>query len=360
MDNEDVVCQQCQIAPQQYIMLDCEHKFCLNCLSQVFVKDDSGVCCPLCNLNTMLDEDTLAALQKQKQSKQPKNPVVKPFTTDKRSYNQPTFDDMNVKGHPFMEKLNIALERTLDNIRNIQFDKMQFREKCQSLRHDMMNEFKQLHMYLDSRYEQHLNELSRYESSYVDSLTNKEENQELEIQEIQIMKNEVKRILNENDGIQDISQFKSILNTVDNIASNKQLSLTQLSDYKIMQEELNCITKKWTDFYIDYKNFFNSYTENGGFITQSRLQKAMRQSQIEQKYQISAKRGQGPSYIGLGNDSPINGQSFITQNKKRSRVSQNSSPFDTNTVLKSSIIRGRNPKNYKSQMTLLLSQLSYN
>ena len=45
----------------------------------------------------------------------------------------------------------------------------------------MLNEFKQLHMYLDSRYEQHLNELSKYENSYVESLTTKEENQELEI-----------------------------------------------------------------------------------------------------------------------------------------------------------------------------------
>lgn len=44
-----------------------------------------------------------------------------------------------------------------------------------------------------------------------------------------MMKNEVKRVLVESDGVHsDINQFKVVLNSIDSIVQKKQLSITSL------------------------------------------------------------------------------------------------------------------------------------
>ncbi|CAD8119452.1 unnamed protein product [Paramecium sonneborni] len=260
-EEDEVICEQCQNVPTQFVILDCEHKFCLYCISHAIHKDDSGVPCLKCNVPTVLDHESLQAVQQTKESysqtqKSQPNYIVRPFTTEKRQHFQPLQEDVTIKGHPCLEKLNLAVERSLDKIRNIQFDKQQVKDKCQSQKNDIDTEFKSLHMYLDSKQEEFYNQLCNIETTYLNELTKEEEAQQLDIEEMSIIKNEIKSILKNYDN-QDIYTFKQLVATVDGIVQDKQLSIKQLNLFKQMQDELQQLSKKQAQFYQDFRRFFN-------------------------------------------------------------------------------------------------------
>jgi cytochrome c556 len=70
-------CNQCQMVPDQYISLKCSHNLCLQCLAQIY-KDLSNnspepnfqIICPFDQIETFLDEFSIAALQKTIESTQ--------------------------------------------------------------------------------------------------------------------------------------------------------------------------------------------------------------------------------------------------------------------------------------------------
>ncbi|CAK59239.1 unnamed protein product (macronuclear) [Paramecium tetraurelia] len=362
-EEDEVICEQCQTVPTQFVILDCEHKFCLYCISHAIHKDDSGVPCLKCNAPTVLDHESLQAVQQTKESqsqlsKTQPNYNVKPFTTEKRQYVQPIQEDPTIKGHPCLEKLNLAVERSLDKIRNIQFDKQQVKDKCQTQKSDIDTEFKALHMYLDSKQEEFQNQLSNIETSYLNELTKDEEVQQLDIEEMSIIKNEIKAILKSQDG-QDIYTFKQLVATVDGIVQDKQLSIKQLNLFKQMQDELQQLSKKQAQFYQDFRRFFNilqplqvSLVQNyaspikleyGGSIT-SDIQEKIRElkhrnSRSMNTSQLNNSRSQNspPKNTFLNEEINISRkisreQANIVQQRKLG-----TSPMDAKTVLQSSM-----------------------
>ncbi|CAD8044209.1 unnamed protein product [Paramecium primaurelia] len=282
-----IKCEKCQIVPEKFVYLDCEHSFCLSCLAKLFKQHENQIQCITCFDITILDDETINALIEMKlQQLQP--PVIIPYTTSKKQNNQK--DLIQIKGHPFIEKLNVSIEKCLDNIRIIQFDKQKIREISNKIKSDLESEFKSLHIYLDNKLEAFMNEISKFETFNSTNLQQQEEGFQIDIKEMQIMKDEIKSLLQQQTGIQnDIEQFKIILNQIDEITikTNQQYQ----SHIKQFQDEIYKIPLKWTDFSSSYKAFFNSFDstkplqvsqqQQSQFITANRLEK-IQQSLVNQ------------------------------------------------------------------------------
>lgn len=69
-NNEEVpqMCDMCQIIPDQYISLKCSHNICLSCIIQLYQKSENNppglILCPFDQIDTILDEYSIMALQK--------------------------------------------------------------------------------------------------------------------------------------------------------------------------------------------------------------------------------------------------------------------------------------------------------
>ncbi|CAD8047327.1 unnamed protein product [Paramecium sonneborni] len=283
-----IQCEKCQIVPQKFVCLDCDHSFCLSCLAKLFKQHESQIQCITCYDNTILDDETINALMDVKlQLLQP--PIIIPYTTSKKQINKK--DQIQIKGHPFIEKLNVSIEKCLDNIRIIQFDKQKIREISNKIKQDLESEFKFLHTYLDDKLEVFMNEISKFETLNSTNLQQQEDGYQIDIKEMQIMKDEIKSILQQQSGIQnDIEQFKIILNNIDEITikTNQQYQ----SNLKNFQDEIYKLPLKWTDFSSSYKSFFNNndsknifqvseQQQQTQFITANRLEK-IQQSLVNQ------------------------------------------------------------------------------
>ncbi|CAD8045849.1 unnamed protein product [Paramecium sonneborni] len=275
-----IQCEKCQIVPEKFVCLDCEHSFCLSCLAKLFKQHQNQIQCITCYDITILDDETINALLDFKlQLLQP--PIIIPYTTSKKQINQK--DQIQIKGHPFIEKLNVSIEKYLDNIRIIQFDKQKIREISNKIKQDLESEFKSLHIYLDDKLQSFMNEISKFETLNSSNLQQQEDGFQIEIKEMQIMKDEIKSILQQQSGIQnDIEQFKTILNHIDEITikTNQQYQ----SNLKKFQDEIYKLPLKWTDFSSQYKQFFNNNNnsiksfqvqeqQRTQFITTNRLEK---------------------------------------------------------------------------------------
>ncbi|CAD8047142.1 unnamed protein product [Paramecium primaurelia] len=257
-----IICEKCQIVPEKFVCLDCEHTFCLSCLAKLFKQHESQIECVTCFDITILDDETINALIEVKlQSIQP--PVIIPYTTSKKQNNQK--DQIYIKGHPFIEKLNVSIEKCFDNIRVIQFDRQKIREISNKIKQDLESEFKSLHLYLDDKFEAFMNEISRFETLNFTNLQQQEDGFQIDIKEMQIMKDEIKSLLQQQSGIQnDIEQFKIILKEIDEITikTNQQYQ----SHLKQLQDEIYKLPLQWTDFSNAYKQFFNTF--NTGKLAQ--------------------------------------------------------------------------------------------
>ncbi|CAK83305.1 unnamed protein product (macronuclear) [Paramecium tetraurelia] len=250
-----IECEKCQTVPEKFVCLDCEHSFCLSCLAKLFKQHESQIECATCFEITLLDDETINALMEAKlQLIQP--PFIMPYTTSKKQNNQK--DQMQIKGHPFIERLNVSIEKCLDNIRVIQFDRQKIREISNKIKQDLESEFKSLHLYLDDKQEAFMNEISRFETLNSTNLQKQEDGFQIDIKEMQIMKDEIKSILQQQTGIQnDIEQFKIILKQIDEITikTNQQYQ----SHLKQFQDEIYKLPLQWTDFSSAYKQFFSSF-----------------------------------------------------------------------------------------------------
>lgn len=80
MSTSEFSCQKCKSIPENYIKLDCDHKFCLLCLGYVFYRTRSAnLMCPICESETELDPDAINALELILEE------IIKPYEEEKRS-----------------------------------------------------------------------------------------------------------------------------------------------------------------------------------------------------------------------------------------------------------------------------------
>lgn len=66
-DQDQVICQQCSTVPDNYVRLDCDHKFCLICLAYNYLQQhtdehENTSICSRCSQTTQLDEETVQAI----------------------------------------------------------------------------------------------------------------------------------------------------------------------------------------------------------------------------------------------------------------------------------------------------------
>ncbi|CAK68090.1 unnamed protein product (macronuclear) [Paramecium tetraurelia] len=253
--NFEVACSQCQTTPDNYVKLDCDHKFCLVCLAYNYLQSQQQnpesqdtvkvAICSKCQYETHLDPDTIEAIQyvikeiiiplieqnqeehnvdndfdlKQSETireskgnftaelayddlfeqKKDKNAntlqfqkvdqtketsEVKDIKKNKESLIAKTdmTSALNERVQLYLERLDKSFKNKFESIRDIQDQKFQFQQKCQSTRDEISQEFQKQVIALEQKKNSLINEVNALETQQLLEIQKQENEYESQIQ----------------------------------------------------------------------------------------------------------------------------------------------------------------------------------
>ncbi|CAD8101460.1 unnamed protein product [Paramecium primaurelia] len=267
--NFEVACSQCQTTPDNYVKLDCDHKFCLVCLAYNYLQSQQQnpesqdivkiAICSKCQYETHLDPDTIEAIQyvikeiiiplieqnqeehnldndfdlkqsetireskanfvndivnekqiekfeqkdkyannlqfqKVDQTKEvPEIKDVKKFKESISNKNEIT-PALNERVQLYLERLDKSFKNKFESIRDIQDQKFQFQQKCQSTRDEISQEFQKQILALEQKKNSLINEVNALETQQLLEIQKQENEYETQIQLMAKYQEELKNL----------------------------------------------------------------------------------------------------------------------------------------------------------------------
>ncbi|CAD8213023.1 unnamed protein product [Paramecium octaurelia] len=275
--NFEVACSQCQTTPDNYVKLDCDHKFCLVCLAYNYLQSQQQnpesqdtvkvAICSKCQYETHLDPDTIEAIQyvikeiiiplieqnqeehnvdndfdlkqsetireskgnfaaelandelfEQKKDKNANNlqfqkvdstketSEIKEIKKNKESLIAKTdmTSALNERVQLYLERLDKSFKNKFESIRDIQDQKFQFQQKCQSTRDEISQDFQKQIIALEQKKNSLINEVNTLETQQLLEIQKQENEYESQIQLMAKYQEELRNL----KGIpEDISKF---------------------------------------------------------------------------------------------------------------------------------------------------------
>ncbi|CAD8072627.1 unnamed protein product [Paramecium primaurelia] len=253
--NFEVACSQCQTTPDNYVKLDCDHKFCLVCLAYNYLQSQQQnqesqdimkvAICSKCQYETHLDPDTIEAIQyvikeiiiplieqnqeehnldnefdlKQSETireskanlanelindekfEQKKDKYANNLQFQKVDQTKETTEIKDIKKNKesligkidmapalnervqlYLERLDKSFKNKFESIRDIQDQKFQFQQKCQSTRDEISQEFQKQIIALEQKKNSLINEVNALETQQLLEIQKQENEYESQIQ----------------------------------------------------------------------------------------------------------------------------------------------------------------------------------
>ncbi|CAD8123687.1 unnamed protein product [Paramecium sonneborni] len=267
--NFEVACSQCQTTPDNYVKLDCDHKFCLVCLAYNYLQSQQlnpesqdivkVAICSKCQYETHLDPDTIEAIQyvikeiiiplieqnqeehivdndfdlKQSETiresktnfavdlnneqqnlkfelkdkytnnlqfqKVDSNKEVSDFKEIKKnkesiSNKNDMTTALNERVQLYLERLDKSFKNKFESIRDIQDQKFQFQQKCQSTRDEITQEYQKQIIALEQKKNSLINDVNVLETQQLLEIQKQENEYESQIQLMAKYQEELKNL----------------------------------------------------------------------------------------------------------------------------------------------------------------------
>ncbi|CAD8122876.1 unnamed protein product [Paramecium sonneborni] len=277
--NFEVACSQCQTTPDNYVKLDCDHKFCLVCLAYNYLQSQQQnsvyqdivkvAICSKCQYETHLDSDTIEAIQyvikeiiiplieqnqeehngdndfdlKQSETiRESKTNFAVDLNNDQQTQKLESKDKytnnlqfqkidstkevsevkdikkykesisnkndmapaLNERVQLYLERLDKSFKNKFESIRDIQDQKFQFQQKCQSTRDEINQEFQKQIMVLEQKKNNLINEVNALETQQLQEIQKQENEYE---SQIQLMAKYQEELKNQKGFPEDLSKF---------------------------------------------------------------------------------------------------------------------------------------------------------
>ncbi|KAM3132955.1 hypothetical protein pb186bvf_014951 [Paramecium bursaria] len=200
-EEAEIQCQQCGTVPDNYVRLDCDHKFCLICLAYNYLQNqhisevESLSTCSVCNRNTTLDNDTVEALRfviqniilpmlqqqqeetvvHEEQNEDQQEPIREQVKEMQQSQVQSDIqvglkisqvllsNNRNERIQSYIDRLDKSFKTKFELIKEIQDSRNQFQNKCQQLKEEINLSFQQFLIGIEQKRNQLMNDINSVE-----------------------------------------------------------------------------------------------------------------------------------------------------------------------------------------------------